>query len=115
MANLEKKKLTQLRRFKEADISASEYNAMKGSWYHEKVKIADRWNPDEIMNSYLNASVSIMDGVVLSQGKNVFLSSFKIGGRSLVRTWNYNVIVLFLYFLLFNCITAVKLKYYFKE
>lgn len=115
MANLEKKKLTQLRRFKDADISASEYNAMKSSWYYEKVKIASKWNPDKIMNSYLNASVSIMDGIVLSRGQNVFVSSYKSVGGRLLRTWDYNVVVLFLYFVLFNCVTAVKLKYYFKE
>ncbi|MDD3235362.1 MAG: ATP-binding cassette domain-containing protein [Candidatus Cloacimonetes bacterium] len=115
MAKLEKKKLTQMRSFRDAEISSSSYDKMKTKLYYEKVRITERWNPDELMNNNLNAAVSLMDGKVLSQHKNMFLSSFKTVGNTLMRTWNFNIAVLLVYFMLFNGITAVKLKYYFKE
>ncbi|MDD2227811.1 MAG: ATP-binding cassette domain-containing protein [Candidatus Cloacimonetes bacterium] len=115
MAKHEKKKLTQMHSFRDAEISSSDYEKMKTKMYYEKVRITQRWNPDELLNSNLNASVSVMDGEVLLKHKNRFLSSFKAVGNILMRTWNFNIAVLLLYFMLFNGITAVKLKYYFKE
>jgi hypothetical protein len=88
---------------------------MKTDLYYEKVRITEKWNPNELMNSHLNASVSLMDGEVLLSHKNMFLSSFKAVGNKLVRTWNFNFGVLLIYLFMFNGITAVKLKYYFKE
>ncbi len=111
----EKKKLTQMHRYKEAEILASDYAKMKTELYYEKVRITERWNPDEVMNNHLNAAVSLMDGEVMSMHRNMFLSSYKTFGNMLARTWNFNLGVLLLYFLVFNSITAVKLKYYFKE
>ncbi len=115
MARYEKKKLTQMHRFREAEITAAEYSRIKSELYYENVRIAEKWNPDLVMNHHLNASVSMMDGEVMSQNRDMFLSSYKTLHGNLVRTWNFNVVVMLMYLMIFNGITAVKLKYYFKE
>jgi hypothetical protein len=56
-----------------------------------------------------------MDGRFLNIGQNVFLSSYKAIGSYRMRTWVYNAFILMFYILLFNAITLLKLKYYFKE
>jgi ABC-type multidrug transport system ATPase subunit/uncharacterized tellurite resistance protein B-like protein len=115
IANLEKQQTLQKKKAKEGKISSAEYADYKAKQYYRKVKITQKWDPDELINMSLNSSVSLMDGKVLTEGRNEFLSSYKTIGGTLVRTWNFNLIVLLLYLLLFNGITAIKLKYYFKE
>ncbi|MCD8479129.1 MAG: hypothetical protein LRZ88_02140 [Candidatus Cloacimonetes bacterium] len=68
-----------------------------------------------MLNSYLNTSVSMMDGRVLNTRRNEFLSSFKLWRGHSFRTWNYNVLVVMLFILGINLVTAIKMKYYFKE
>lgn len=115
IANLEHQRISMKSRFQEGQISSSEYNSFKSSLYERRNAIAKRWNPDLLQNEYLNAAVGLMDGIALSERKNTFLSSYKFIGMAKPRTWNYNLIVLSLYLILFNFITAIKLKYYFKE
>lgn len=115
MARFEKKKLTQMHRFRDAEINADEYSRIKTELYYENVQIAEKWNPDVVMNHHLNSSVSLMDGEVMSQRRDMFLSSYKTFNGRLVRTWDFNLAVLLIYIMMFNGITAIKLKYYFKE
>lgn len=112
---LDKQQKKQKERLVNGTISSSDYADYRAKLYYQKVRITTKWNPDELMNSYLNSSVSLMDGQVLSDNKNVFLASYKSYGGKLMRTWNFNLLILLLYFLLFNTITAIKLKYFFKE
>ncbi len=111
----EKKKLTYIDRLKENRITRSEYNKALREIDKRKANIAHKWDPDLVNNDFLNSSVSLMDGRQANSQENVFLSSFKNFGRGTIRTWNYNVLVLLVYLLVFNVVTMLKLKYLFKE
>jgi len=110
-ANLEKEK----RAYRSGRISAAAFHDYQNEVYNRKLSITERWDPDKLQNEYLNSAVSIMDGTVLSENKNVFLSSYKAAGKVKVRTWNYNLFILLMYLILFNAITHIKLKYYFNN
>ncbi|MDY0151060.1 MAG: ATP-binding cassette domain-containing protein [Candidatus Cloacimonas sp.] len=114
-AKLEKQQNSQKQKLSNGKISPAAYADYRDKLYYRKVEIANKWDPDKLLNTNLNSSVSIMDGKVLNQGNNEFLSSYKNWGGYLLRTWNFNLIVLLLYILLFNAVTAIKLKYYLKE
>ena len=115
LAKIEKKELTYLRDYRNAVITTEEFQQRRAEVYHAKTAVAEKWNPNEILNSYLNSAVSMMDGRVLNSERNEFLSSFKLGGKRRVRTWNFNALVILLYALGLNLITWIKLKYFFKE
>ncbi|MDD4309173.1 MAG: ATP-binding cassette domain-containing protein, partial [Candidatus Cloacimonetes bacterium] len=112
---LEREQLHSKKKLKAGVMSSEDYNLFRSQIYDRKVQITKRWNPDEVMNHNLNSSVGIMDGTVLSTGRNVFLSSFKSIGVIMLRTWNFNLLILLLYLFIFNAITEIKLKYFFKE
>ncbi len=115
LLKVEKKRLTLEQRYKENEIDYNEYLGSTDRLYRLKTQIAERWPEEKYSNSYLNFSVNMMDGRFFNVKKNVFLSSYKIIGKYIIRTWNFNAMILMLYILLFNFITLVKLKYYFKE
>jgi len=115
LKNLDDKTLRQRRALKTGRISPRQFSEYKSSLYDRRQAIIRKWNPDRVMNTYLNAAVSIMDGQVLSSKRNSFLSSYKMIGRGHVRTWNYNLMIIALYLFLFYAITAYKLKYHFKD
>lgn len=115
LARIEKKELTHLQDYRNAVISAQEFQNKRSDIYYAKVALTDRWDPNRVLNSYLNTSVSMMDGRVLNTRRNEFLSSFKLWRGHSFRTWNYNVLVVMLFILGINLVTAIKMKYYFKE
>ncbi len=112
---IKKKELTYLHSYRNATISSSQFQKKRTEIYYAKTKLAEKWDPNRIVNGYLNSAVSIMDGKVLNSGKNEFLSSIKLVGRHRCKTWNYNALVIMLFALALNIITWIKLKYYFKE
>ncbi|NLO44771.1 MAG: ATP-binding cassette domain-containing protein [Candidatus Cloacimonetes bacterium] len=112
---IQKKELTYLRDYRNATISNSQFQKKRTEIYYAKTNLAERWDPNRIVNSYLNSAVSIMDGKVLNSGKNEFLSSIKLVGGHRRKTWNFNALVIMFFALGLNLITWIKLKYYFKE
>ncbi|MDD2332139.1 MAG: ATP-binding cassette domain-containing protein [Candidatus Cloacimonetes bacterium] len=106
-----KKGLTHLDRYKENEISRSEFIRLKSENDFAKAEIARKWSTERYNNEYLDMSVSLMDGRFLSSGTNVFLSSYKRIGEVRMRTWHYCLFVLLFYIMLFNIITLIKLKY----
>jgi ABC-type multidrug transport system ATPase subunit/uncharacterized tellurite resistance protein B-like protein len=115
LAGVQKKELTYLHNYRNAAISYDEFQTKRSEVYYAKTRIADKWDPNRIINSYLNSAVSMMDGRVLNNNRNEFLSSYKLLGTKKHRTWNFNAMVILLYALCLNLITWLKLKYYFKE
>lgn len=112
---VEKKELTYLQDFRNATITNKEFQKRRAETYYAKTAIAEKWDPNEIVNSYLNSAVSMMDGRVMNTERNEFISSYKICGSRLFRTWNFNAMVILLFALVLNLITWIKLKVYFKE
>ncbi len=112
---IEKKELTYLYDYRNATISSKEFQKRRAEVYYAKTAAAEKWDPNEIVNSYLNSAVSMMDGSVMNTKRNEFMSSYKICGSRLCRTWNYNAWVILLFALVLNLITWLKLKLYFKE
>lgn len=96
-------------------MNYDEFQTKRSELYHAKSEIAEKWDPDQIMNSYLNSAVSLMDGRVLNRDRNEFLSSYKLLGTKRHRTWTFNAMVILFYVLCLNLITWTKLKYFFKE
>ncbi len=115
LARIEKKELTYLQDYKNAVISVDEFRKRRSEIYYAKTEIAERWDPNRILNSYLNSSVSMMDGRVMNNERNEFLSSYKLVGGLRFRTWTFNSLVVIIFAFGLNLITAIKLKYYFKE
>lgn len=115
LIKVEKKRLTLERRFKENDINHNQYMEGIDGLYRLKTLIAERWPEDKYSNSYLNFSVNLMDGRYFNTKRNVFLSSYKSIGSLTMRTWNFNALIILLYLIVFNFITLIKLKYFFKE
>ena len=83
--------------------------------YEQRLKVVRRWNPDEIMNRTLSSAVGLLDGRFDNLDRNVFLSSYKKTFLGKTRTWNFNAWVIALYLMVFNLITLLKLKLFFKE
>ena len=115
LAKVEKKELTYFGHYKNAVLSAAEFQKKREEIYHQKSLIAEKWDPSRCLNSYLYSAVGIMDGRVLNEGKNDFLSSYKLIGKKRFRSWNFNIAVILLFTFGLNVITAVMLKYYLKE
>lgn len=115
LARVQKKELTYLQNFRNATMNYDEFQTKRSELYHAKSEIAEKWDPDQIMNSYLNSAVSLMDGRVLNSDRNEFLSSYKLLGTKRHRTWTFNAMVILFYVLCLNLITWTKLKYFFKE
>lgn len=112
---VEKKELTYLQDYRNAVISNQEFQKRRAEVYYAKTAIAEKWDPNEIVNSYLNSAVSMMDGRVMNTERNEFMSSYKLWGSRIFRTWNFNALVILLFALGLNLITWIKLKVYFKE
>ncbi|MCB5270783.1 MAG: ATP-binding cassette domain-containing protein [Candidatus Cloacimonetes bacterium] len=115
LRRIEKKELTYLHDYRNAAISQKEFQKRRAEVYYAKTAIAEKWDPNEIVNSYLNSAVSMMDGKVMNTGRNEFMSSYKIWGKRHCRTWNFNALVILLFAFVLNLITWIKLKVYFKE
>jgi hypothetical protein len=115
LAKIEKKELTYLQDYRNAVLSSAEFQKRRAEAYYAKREVAEKWNPNRTQNSYLNSSVSMMDGRVLNYERNEFLSSYKLWRGRRARTWNYNALVILLFAFGINLVTAIKLKYYFKE
>ncbi len=115
LSRIQKKELTYLQDYRNATISYDEYQKRRSEVYYAKTAVAEKWDPNLILNNYLNSAVSMMDGKVLNDKRNEFLSSYKLLGNSSFRTWNFNALVILLYALALNLITWIKLKFYFKE
>ncbi|MFA7543858.1 MAG: ATP-binding cassette domain-containing protein, partial [Candidatus Cloacimonadaceae bacterium] len=115
LAKIEKKELTYLQDYRNAVIGSSEFHKYRSKLYYEKVKAVEKWDPDRTTNSYLFSAVGIMDGRVMNSNRNEFLSSFKLWRKHRSRTWNFNVLIVLLYALIMNMITAVKIKYFLKD
>jgi len=115
MARLEKQREKNKDLYRKGILTADQFSKFRSDEYYRKLQITRRWNPDLMQNNNLNSAVSLMDGIVLSENRNSFLSSYKVCGTARPRTWNFNLFIVMLYLLLFNLVTAVKLKYYFKE
>jgi hypothetical protein len=81
--------------------------------YNERKLVSEKWNPDRVLNLYLNTAVGIMDGKVLNNGRNEFMSSIKIIGNRRMRTWVFNALIVLLIAMFMNLVTWIKLKYYF--
>jgi len=112
---LEKKKLTYIDKLKHNTITHAEFSVLLSTINRDKEHVVSKWDPNVISNEYLNSAVSVMDGRYLNYGKNVFLSSYKQYGSHIYRTWNFNMLILLMYLVVFNIITMIKLKYLFKE
>lgn len=115
LAHIQKKELTYLANYRNATISYEEFQTRRSEVYYAKTALAERWDPNLILNSYLNSAVSMMDGRVLNNKRNEFLSSYKLLSEKEHRTWNFNAGIILLYALCLNMITWLKLKFYFKE
>jgi ABC-type multidrug transport system ATPase subunit/uncharacterized tellurite resistance protein B-like protein len=115
LAKIQKKELTYLQSYRNATISYSEFQKRRSEIYYAKTEVAEKWDPNRIMNNYLNSAVSMMDGKVLNDNRNEFLSSYKLLGDKKHRTWNFNALVILIFALGLNLITWLKLKFYFKE
>ncbi|MDD3578214.1 MAG: hypothetical protein PHS23_04365, partial [Candidatus Cloacimonetes bacterium] len=115
LARIEKKELTYLQDYRNAVLSSAQYQQRRSEVYYAKSRLVDKWDPNRIQNGYLNASVGMMDGRVLNEQRNEFLSSYKLWRGNQIRTWNFNALVILLFALGINLITMIKLKYYFKE
>lgn len=115
LSNIEKKELTYLQDYRNATISGDEFQNRKSEIYYAKTELAEKWNPDDVFNTYLNSAVSLMDGRVLNSERNEFLSSYKLWHSHRYRTWNFNALVILLFAFGLNLITWIKLKFYFKE
>jgi len=115
LAKIEKKELTYLLDYKNAAMSSADFQKKRSEVFYAKKEVVERWDPNRTLNSYLNSSVSMMDGRVLNSKRNEFLASFKLIMNSRLRTWNFNALVVILFVFVINMVTALKLKYYFKE
>ena len=115
LAKTEKNELTHIHDYRNAVISKQEFDELRFRTYTEKIEIAKKWNPDKILNTNLNAAVSVMDGRALNRSRNEFMSSYKFIGNRRLRTWNFNSIVIMFIMLCMNLVTWIRLKYYFKD
>ncbi|HNQ43211.1 MAG TPA: ATP-binding cassette domain-containing protein, partial [Candidatus Cloacimonadota bacterium] len=115
LAKVEKNELTYIRNYRNAVISRDEFDALRFNTYAVKNEIARKWNPDKILNTNLNAAVSVMDGKALNTNRSEFMSSYKFWGKTRMRTWNFNSIIILLIVMGLNLITWIKLKYFFKD
>ncbi len=115
LRRIEKKELTYLHDFRNAAITAKEFQKRRTEVYYAKTAVAEKWDPNEIVNTYLNSAVSMMDGRVMNTERNEFMSSYKIWGKLTYRTWNFNALVILLFAFVLNLITWIKLKIFFKE
>jgi ABC-type multidrug transport system ATPase subunit len=115
LLRVQKKRLTLERHYKDNDIDYNAYVKNLDALYIRKTQIAERWPEDKYSNSNLNFSVNMMDGRFLNVRRNVFLSSYKLVGNLVSRSWYFNALIILLYIFVFNIITLAKLKYYFKD
>jgi len=115
LLKVEKKRLTLESRLRDNELNDQEYIIETDKLYRLKTQIAERWPEEIYSNSNLNFSVNMMDGRFFNTRKNVFLSSYKVLGNIVVRSWYFNALILMLYILMFNFITLFKLKYHYKD
>lgn len=115
LLKVEKKRLTLESRLRDNELNNQEYIIETDKLYRLKTQIAERWPEEIYSNSNLNFSVNMMDGRFFNTRKNVFLSSYKVLGNIVVRSWYFNALILMLYILMFNFITLFKLKYHYKD
>lgn len=115
LASIEKKRLTYNAMLKDDHLSLDSHRKLMEELDARRENVTTLVDPDKVMNAGLNASVGIMDGQFHNERRNVFLSSYKLVGSNIYRTWNFNALIILLYLLGFNLVTAVKLKYFFKE
>jgi hypothetical protein len=83
-------------------MSSADFQEKRSEVFYAKKEVVERWNPNRTLNSYLNASVSMMDGRVLNSSRNEFLASIKIVKDSRLRTWNFNAMVVILFAFMIN-------------
>jgi ABC-type multidrug transport system ATPase subunit/ABC-type multidrug transport system permease subunit len=115
LMKVEKKRLTLERKLKENEINNEEYIIETDKLYRLKNQIAERWPEEKYSNANLNFNVNMMDGKFFNTRKNVFLSSYKVIGNFIFRSWVFNAVILIVYLLAFNIITMYKLKYHYKD
>jgi len=115
LAATEKKRLTYNAMLEDKRLDLASHRKLIDEINAQRQLLVTKWDPAKLMNANLNASVGIMDGQFLNEKRNVFLSSFKLVGSRVCRTWDHNVFIILLYVVGFNLITVFKLKFYFKE
>jgi ABC-type multidrug transport system ATPase subunit len=115
LAAVEKKRLTLRKKFEEHELSAEQYRQGLSGLRERQAVILAKWNPDKVLNSHLNSSVGIMDGLASLSSRNQFLASWTYLGGSRVRTWNFNALIILIYLLVINLVTLIKLRYYYKD
>ncbi len=115
ITNQEKKRLTLEKKYKKGYIDFAELQHGTDLVYAEKSSIARHYPIEKYTNASVDNAVDMMDGRFLNSEQNVFLSSYKKIMDNRYRTYNYNILIVLLYTLLFELATLIKLKYFFKE
>ncbi len=83
--------------------------------YKELSETTKKYSKSKYTNLFVNLSVSIMDGKFLNQKRNVFLSSYKTIFSRTYKTIYFNIFSTLIFIMLFNLITLIKLKYFYKD
>lgn len=115
LQRLEKKRLTLMEKVRDGRIDDKEYGGLLSQIYRKRGGIARRYPREKHTNYNINMIVNAQDGEYLNSKKNVFLSSRRRLGEREYATYYFNLLILFLYALLLNLATLLKLKYFFKE
>jgi len=113
--NLEKERLTIKDSFVKGRLSEDDYWKKVYQIYDQKRETANKYKENLCTNEFVNAAVDMMDGRLLNTKKNVFLSSMKVWGDKRMPTYYFNLIITALYIMLFNIITIIRLRFFYKD
>ncbi len=112
---VEKKRLTLVGDFRDSMVSEDDYQSNLNKIYDEKSYFAKKYPRAKYSNRSTSLVVDLMDGRVLNTGKSAFMASLRMIRGKTYPVYYLNLIVLTGYFLLFNLITLLRLKYFYKE
>ena len=115
LQKVEKKRLTLEHEYRDNELDNNEFIIRMDALYRLKTLIAERWPEEKFSNASMNFNVNMMDGRFFNTKKNVFLSSYKVIGGYAMRSWNFNLIIIIFYIMIFNLVTVLKLKYKFRD
>ncbi len=112
---LERKRLTLLDNFKKGVVSSKVYQEEMSKIYDEKSVIAKKYPYKKYQNEGIEFVVNMMEGKSLNSHKKMFLAGNSYFFGMKIKTFYYDLMVILFYLLIFNLITYIKLKFFYKE
>ena len=112
---LERKRLTLLDNFKKGMVSSTDYQEEMNKIYDEKGVIAKKYPYKKYQNEGIEFVVNMMEGKSLNTHKKLFLAgdSYFMGMK--IKTFYFDLMIVLMYIFMFNLLTYIKLKFFYKE